>query len=230
MGNLELVSKKITDDYVEHKYSNGDIVRFVPTDDNIDEPNGKLINWLCNEKTTALCIPEGITNIEYGAFTLFETKDGEWDFLLSNLKKITLPSTLTNIEEGAFALLDLKEVVIPKNSQVVKIENNALLSKDGKKFIHKLGEKEYCYQVPYGVEEVCAESFAAYSMNVELPDTVTKISQNAFAGHSGTVKIPTSVNCIEKNAFSKNSKLLVNKKSYARKWAKKNKIKFEIVK
>ena len=230
MKENKLISKKLTETYVEHQYSNGDTVRFIPTGDNIDEPNGKLINWLCQEKTTALCIPEGITDIEYGAFTLFETSEGNWDFLLSDLKKITLPSTLKNIENGAFALLYLDEIVIPKSSQVVKKENNALLSFDGKRFLYKIGEKEYCYQVPYGVEEICAESFASYCMNVELPDTVTKISQNAFAGHNGTIKIPSSVKAIEKNAAHSNSKLLVSKKSYAHKWAKKNKIKYEIMK
>ena len=61
-------------------------------------------------------------------------------------------------------------------------------------------------------------------------NTVKKICSFAFGFFCNDVVVPESVVEIEKNAFTLDSKLIVVKNSYAHKWAKKNKINFEILK
>ena len=220
------------DNTFEKSDKDGCIIRWIPSEDNGDI-NGKLVNYIPNEKTIGVTIFPGIEEIGYGAFTFYENDDGEWEAVSNNLQYVSIPSSVKHIENGAFAFCDLERVEISDSCPAAKIEEDAVLSKDGKRFIYKLVEKEFedfDYRVPYGVEEIGAEAFNSCETNVILPNTVKKICSFAFGFFCNDVVVPESVVEIEKNAFTLDSKLIVVKNSYAHKWAKKNKINFEILK
>ena len=208
------------------------IVRWIPNKEN-GLFNGKLINFIPTKKSIGLTVFPDIEEIGYGAFAFYEKDDYEWETVPNNLQHISIPSSVKHIENGAFAFCDLERVEISDDCPAAKIQEDAVLSKDGKRFIYKLVEKEFNdfdYKVPYGVEEIGNEAFNSCEMNVELPDSVKKICSNAFGVFLNEIIIPQSVNEIEDNAFSKDCTLKVVKNSYAHKWAKKHKIRFEILK
>ena len=210
----------------------GSLIRYIPNKDN-GEINGKLINFIPTKKSIGLTIFPDIEEIGYGAFAFYEKDDYEWEAVPNNLQYISIPSSVKHIENGAFAFCDLERVYIAPKCPAAKIKDDAVLSKDGKRFIYKLVEKEFNdfdYRVPFGVEEIGNEAFNSCEMNVELPDSVKKICSNAFGVFFNEIIVPESVNEIEENAFSKDCTLIVAKNSYAHKWAKKNKIRFEILK
>ena len=63
---------------------------------------------------TNIIIPEGITEIPYGAF-----------YNCSNLKSINFPKSLTKIEYEAFYMLSsLGEIIIPENLTSVEFKTN----------------------------------------------------------------------------------------------------------
>ena len=208
------------------------IVRWIPNKDN-GEINGKLINFIPTKKSIGLTVFPDIEEIVYGAFAFYEKDDYEWEAVPNNLQYISIPSSVKYIENGAFAFCDLERVEISDDCPAAKIEEGAVLSKDGKRFIYKLAEKEisdFVYRVPLGVEEIANEAFNSCEMDVEISASVKKICESAFAVFFGKVFVPKSVKKIENHAFSKDCTLIVVKNSYAHKWAKKNKIKFEISK
>ncbi len=212
----------------------GSLIRYIPNKDN-GEINGKIINYIPSKKAIGLDLSvwSDIEEIGYGAFAFYEKDDGEWETVFNNLKSISIPSSVKHIENGAFAFCDLERVYIAPKCPAAKIKDDAVLSKDGKRFIYKLVEKEFNdldYKVPLGVEEIGNEAFNSCEMNVELAPSVKKICSNAFGVFFNEIIIPQSVNEIENNAFSKDCTLKVVKNSYAHKWAKKHKIKFEILK
>ena len=220
------------DDMFEISNNDGSLIRWIPSKEN-DCINGKLVNFIPPKKTIGLTIFPDIEEICYGAFAFYEKDNGEWDAVLNNLEYINIPSSVKHIENGAFAFCDLERVEISDDCPAAKIQEGAVLSKDGKRFIYKLAEKEFNdfeYIVPLGVEEIGNEAFNSCEQNVILSPSVTKICSFAFGVFCNDITIPASVQEIEKDAFSKDCKLFVYKNSYAHKWAKKNKKKFEILK
>ena len=227
--NNDYVKRQRNNEY-ELSYKNGSFARWL-SHDNGNTPCDKLVNLIPSENEEAITVPNGVTEIGYGAFAFYETDSGEWTCVPSNLKSVTLPSSVTHVESGAFAFLELKEVVL-NGCTAVKVENGAVLSPDGARFIYKLLENDgtFSYEVPNGVTEIAEDAFFAFDMNVILPPTVKQICSNAFGVNFCNVVVPASVNKIGKNAFSKYSTMVVERNSYAHKWAKRNKVKFEFIK
>ena len=149
-----------------------------------------------------LVIPEGVTEIGYGAFSgssLKEvvlpstlTKIGERAFSGTKLTSITLPTSVTDIGRRAFGDIDsLTSIVIPKN--LTKIADG-LFESSGISSI----------KIPEGVTEIGYGAFSGSSLSeVVLPSTLTKIDEYAFYGTRITdLYIPDSVTEIGERAFS----------------------------
>lgn len=211
-------------------------------DENTRLPNGKLYNFIALSPTAeGITLPNGITEIGYGAFAVYQKEEDEWEYYTPRIEEIYIPSSVKHVENGAFAFLNLVRLEIGDGCTGLKLVGSSVLSGDGKRFLYTLfdGEYEYyktlnksfAYEVPSGVEGIGDEAFSAREMDVVLPDSVKIIRAFAFGAFEGSVVVPESVEWIEKNAFAqKTCVLLVKKGSYAHKWARKNKIKRKIIK
>ena len=201
-------------------------------------PNGKLYRFIpLQEGIKSIAVPEGVREICFGAFAV-EEEDGEWTYHTPKVERIEIPQSVQWIENGAFAFLTLKEVGIAPGCLAIKREGSALLSGDGKRFLHFIDEDMAVdYTLPEGVEEIGEEAFASWTMDVKLPRSVKRIKAYAFGAFSGKVSVPESVEEIDDHAFERAKRrqvwktvLLVKRGSYAHKWARKHRIKRKIVK
>ena len=108
-----------------------------------------------------MTIPEGVTNIEYGAF-----------YGCSNLKSVHFPSSLPSIGANAFSYSGLTEVAIPSN--VVSIGSGAFSSCDNLKKVI----------LPEGLTKIESGTFN-FCMNLEeitIPVSVTSIDSAFYDG------------------------------------------------
>jgi len=139
--------------------------------------------FLNGVNVTSVSIPEGVTNIGFGAF----------DYC-SSLTSITIPNTVTTIGEQAFInCWSLTNVTVP--SSVKNIEAGAFF---------------YCSSlvsvtIPNGVTNISESAFAYCESlaNIAIPDSVQTIGWNALASCSSltNISIPGSVTQIAGNAF-----------------------------
>lgn len=191
-----------------------------------DEIKGTLINYIdkINER---IDIPVGVTKIKNGAFTLYQSDSFDCDFVEVPVTEISIPKTVQVIEDGAFIGLCLENVIIDEDCSAAILDNNAVLSKDKKRFIQYIDNDMSItdYEVPFGVEEICDNAFGGVILSVILPNSVKKICSGAFGAFEGEIVVPDSVTIIEDNAFDSKCTIITSKKSYAAKWAKKHKIK-----
>ena len=208
-------------------------------DENTHLPNGKLYNFIALSPTAeAITLIDGITEIGYGAFAVYQKSEDEFEFFTPSIKEIYIPSSVKHVENGAFAFLNLEKLEIAPNCKGLKQVGKAVLSGDGKRMLYFIDtDLTIDYTLPNGVEEIGDEAFSACVMNVTLPNSVKVIRANAFGAFEGTIIVPKSVEKIEENAFEKKklfkkakTVLLVKKGSYAHKWAKKNRVKYKILK
>lgn len=194
------------------------------TPDFDQEIKGTLINYI-DKTQECIEIPAGITKINYGAFTM-DKLDG-FEFIEVPVREIIIPKTVQVIENGAFAGVYLENIIIDKDCPAAILDNNAILSRDKKRFIQYIDNDISItdYEVPFGVEEICDSAFAGCILSVVLPNSVKKIGAGAFCSFNGEIVVPNSVTIIEDNAFDSKCTIITSKKSYAAKWAKKHKIK-----
>ena len=185
----------------------------------------------------------------YGTATELYLQDGRITLppkafkLCENLEKIVLPKTLKSIPFQSFFSLSLKQIKIPEN--VTSIAGEAFAFCDNlesivlpprlKKISHHLfAECKSLKSVVLSksVEEI--EMGAFYNCeslkSIKLPKNLEKIGYRAFYGCKNLRKIgiPASVKEIGADAFNcDNLILIVNRDSYAAKWAKENGMKYK---
>ena len=207
-------------------------------DENTRLPNGKLYNFIALSPTAeSITLLDGITEIGYGAFAVYQKSEDEFEFFTPSIQEIYIPSSVRYVENGAFAFLNLEKLHIAPDCKGLKQEGKAVLSGDGKRMLYFIDtDFTIDYTLPNGVEEIGDEAFSICVMNVALPNSVKVIRANAFSGFEGKVMIPKSVEKIEEDAFDKKkwfkkskTVLFVEKGSYAHKWAKKNRVKYKIM-
>lgn len=139
---------------------------------------------LIERDITSIEIPEGTTEIGYGAFSQ-----------CSSLNSVSIPEGVTKISQYAFLeCTSLTSVVIPRS--VTTIENSAFLS---------------CFALDSliilpGVTSIGSSAFSICTSltSVVIPNSVTEIGASAFAGCRllASVTIPDSVLSIGNGAFS----------------------------
>lgn len=148
-------------------------------------------------------IPSCVTSIGHYAF-------GK----CSNLSRIIIPSSVTSIGDGAFGgCRKLKCISVSKDNQNYSDLDGALLNKNKTELI--------C--CPGGIGK-----------SYKIPSSVTSIGANAFEGcfKLNSITIPSCVTSIGKNAFYVCSIQTIHCKSgsFAQNYAKKNDIKYKIIK
>ena len=97
------------------------------------------------------------------------------------------------------------EVFYGKNHEGVNVVNDVLLSRDGKKALHRVGDGDSdTLDIPDGVEVIPAGAFRKLAVShVKLPGTLREIGEHAFGLCScREYRIPASVQKIGDGAFS----------------------------
>ncbi|MDD5790217.1 MAG: leucine-rich repeat domain-containing protein [Spirochaetia bacterium] len=181
---------------------------------------------------TEIYLQDGRISLPPGAFKLCE-----------NLEKIVLPKTLKSIPFQSFFSLSLKQIKIPES--VTSIAGEAFAFCDNlesivlpprlKKISHHLfAECKSLKSVVLSksIEEI--EMGAFYNCeslkSIKLHKNLEKIGYRAFYGCKNLreIEIPASVKEIGADAFNcDNLILIVNRDSYAAKWAKENGMKYK---
>lgn len=150
-------------------------------------------------------------------YTYGEEVNGEF---VRNYLDITIPASVTSIGEGAFTgagywyngieghTSALRSITVDSANQYYKVENNALLTKDGRTFIAlpaaaDVGEK---YTVPEGVESITFRAFSGITAGIkeiELPSTLKTIGSKAFSNNRmlESIEIPDSVTTLGDQLF-----------------------------
>ena len=203
--------------------------------------------FACCEKLAEISIPDAITEIDYGAFgdcfALSKIKIGTGLQTVSRSGGITAGcESISCIEvsdknehfcsiDNCLVDIDEKELLfvgsdgkIPENEIITKIAKYAFSGRKDLKAI----------VIPSNITEIGIGAFADCENleSVDIPESVTKIGTQAFINckRLGTLLIPSTVKEIGNDIFMHAKVTIVCKdKSFAQKYAKKNKIKFEII-
>jgi hypothetical protein len=175
-----------------------------------------------NSDISRVIIPEGITEIPYGAF-----------YECTNLVEVEMPSSITSIVNyafrgctslssviiskkvnyigfGAFASCSsLTEIHVDKDNSFYFVEDGVLFQKYGEErtllMCYPAGKTETSYIVPSHVEAVnsCGFEGAKYLTEIQLHDNITTIYSDAFRNCTGltAITIPELVKSVENTTF-----------------------------
>lgn len=131
------------------------------------------------------------------------------------IEKVKLPASLESFGNGVFFYgTSIETLTLDSSNAKFKVENNTLLSKDGKICYYIPGNAATInadYQLSEGVEELAPHSCSdiRYITDFKLPSTLKKIDKGAFHYNLYIEKlaIPDSVTSIGDEAFMMMSKL-----------------------
>ena len=152
-------------------------------------------------KATEIVIPDNVSTIEETAFRFGSNK----------LIKIDIGKGVSNLSSGFKGWGGINsatnlEITIDSENQNYKVENNLILTKDGKKVITYCNRYVQMQVVPEGVEEIAVSAFAAFDKaeEIKLPSTLRVIGANSFADCDNikVIEIPNSVETIASSAFN----------------------------
>ncbi len=189
-----------------------------------------------NSLTEAAILTEGISCIGNHAFSgcknlhqvvlpISMEEIGNFAFEdCSSLKSISLPMNLKTIGDGALRGTGLRTIDIPKS--VYWFGDGILAECDS---LDHITIPENIGRIPARMFENCKNL-----KKVELPENLVEIGERAFGGCSSLdfLVIPDSVNQIGLDAFTNTDKQFIIQcsfGSYAEEYARKNKIKYQLV-
>ena len=133
------------------------------------------------EALRSIELPEGLEWLGKGCFSK-----------CSSLEKITIPASLTRIGNAVFTeCKSLRRITVEEGCQACRMQDNVLLSGDGKKVIAvPMAETSYV-KIPEGVETVSYGTFARCKQlkHVEFPSSLLTIENYAFYGCENLIGI-----------------------------------------
>ena len=178
-----------------------------------------------NRNLTTLILSDHVKDIEYTAF---------WD--CDNLERIKIGKGLEKIPRYGLIgdCAKFKGFEVDEENKSFKALDGDLYTKDGDFVYYAIGKKEETFTVPFGARKIgaCAFGCCKYLRSVTIPEGVEEIGESAFSFMSlREVVLPKSLNVIGEKIFEGTDKddiiIKATKGSYAIKWAKKNKMKYE---
>lgn len=147
------------------------------------------------ENLKTLDLGEGVENIKYNAIAY-----------CSELRELFIPASVKNMEEGAIISCDnLDKISVDEHSSYYKVENRALLSKDGKILYAVPEHLSGVYKISDTVEIIGKNTFNNCEdlTEVVFPDHLKKIHENTFQNTVLKVlNFPESLTYIGSGAFS----------------------------
>lgn len=120
-----------------------------------------------------------------------------WNYI----KKIVIPLNIKNIGRNPF--MSCKAQII-SNSPFFKVENNALLTSDGKHLVGYYGCNETYYEVPEGIVSIGANAFSHQCLlSIKLPSSLESIDESAFEDctYLENIVLSSGLKYIGNNAF-----------------------------
>ncbi len=178
-----------------------------------------------NTKLTTLIISDQVKDIEYTAF---------WECY--NLERIKIGKGLEKVSDVGLIgdCAKFKGFEVDEENKYFKAVDGNLYTKDGDLLYYAIGKKEENFTVPLGARKIGPWAFCScqYLRSVTIPEGVEEIGGFSF-GYTllKEVVFPKSLNVIEEDIFdgANKSDIIIKapKGSYAIKWAKKNKMKYE---
>ncbi|MBQ7912195.1 MAG: leucine-rich repeat domain-containing protein [Clostridia bacterium] len=178
-----------------------------------------------NRNLTTLIVSDHVKDIAYTAF---------WD--CDNLERIKIGKGLEKFSDVGLIgdCANFKGFEVDEENKHFKAINGDLYTKDGDFLCYAIGKKEESFTVPFGMRKIGPWAFNScqYLRSVTIPEGVEEIGECAFGFTSlKEVVLPKSLNEIGEDIFNGANKIDIiikaPKGSYAIKWAKKNKMKYE---
>lgn len=133
-----------------------------------------------------------------------EIKD--YAFTNTNIEIVHLTDRVSKIGSGAFDYYKLKSINLSSKNKNFKIENSALISKDGKIFFGLIGIHDN-YVFKEGIEKI-NESACSFNTleRVDLPQSLLSIYNGAFHHNSiSEVTLPKNIEYVNRYAFGFNN-------------------------
>lgn len=155
-----------------------------------------------NDNITELIIPDNVTTIENESMS--NTK---------KLQNIKIGKGVENLDTcfkvwGTYQ--NNLEIIIDEENQAYKVDENLIVTKDGKEVITFIKNSIETQTIPEGIETIKEEAFTGFAASaIFLPNSLKTIEQYGFFYCSSLthIVIPNSVESIAGNAFSSCSKL-----------------------
>ena len=200
-----------------------------------------------NGKEANVVIPDGVTTIGAYAFSDCTT-----------VKEVTIPDQVKSIEYTAFWDCDNLECMkigkglenpsqygligdcgkfkgfeVDEDNPYLKAVDGDLYTKNGDFLYYAIGKQAKTFTLPSGTKKIGPFAFLGCDNlhSVIIPEGVEEIGERAFnCSKVAEVVVPSTVKEIGESAMSgENLVVKAPKGSYAIKWAKKNKVRFEII-
>ncbi len=133
-------------------------------------------------------IPDGV--IEVYDLPAYGQYDGIYDY------KLFIPSSVVHIDEDVFFTNCPSCIEVAEDNQTYICVDNALYTKDMKRLVYHLRERNEEYAVPDGVEQIGTRAFCSDKKikKIVLPKSIKSIEGFAFAWTNACVVIPEEVN------------------------------------
>ena len=139
-------------------------------------------------KVTKITLPEGLTSIEYSAFSN-----------CTNLTELNIPKGVTEFNKDMFWKTALKSLTFPEDSPYIS-ENGIVYSKDKTELLFAIGDIKGKLVIPEGVTSIGESAFELIDTisEVEFPKSLVSIGDSAFLACSGirSIIIPENVTSI----------------------------------
>ena len=139
-------------------------------------------------KVTKITLPEGLTSIEYSAFSN-----------CTNLTELNIPKGVTEFNKDMFWKTALKSLTFPEDSPYIS-ENGIVYNKDKTELLFAIGDIKGKLVIPEGVTSIGKSAFELIDTisEVEFPKSLVSIGDSAFLACSGirSIIIPENVTSI----------------------------------
>lgn len=139
-------------------------------------------------KVTKITLPEGLTSIEYSAFSN-----------CTNLTELNIPKGVTEFNKDMFWKTALKSLTFPEDSPYIS-ENGIVYNKDKTELLFAIGYINGKLVIPEGVKSIGRSAFEQIETisEVEFPKSLVSIGDSAFLACSGirSIIIPENVTSI----------------------------------
>ncbi|MGN0522316.1 MAG: leucine-rich repeat domain-containing protein, partial [Eubacterium sp.] len=202
--DLSILAQSSDFDYEVLENGTAQITQYNGDDDEVTIPSSidgyevtSIGFWAFEDSSIeSVIIPEGVTSIEYGAFSYCE-----------NLKSVTLPSSLESMDQeafyGCYALTDF--IVAEENSNFCVVDGVIFNSDKTVLIKYPQGSENTTYIIPDSVIEIGSYAFSQCKnlTSITIPDSVISIGDYAFHDCTSltSVTIPNSVKSIGDYAF-----------------------------